>query len=93
MWTSVLAWAGRVFAASALGEPDDSADRALQAMARRQFKASVIVGLALLVVAALIAVQAPQVAPARISAQHKITRPEAPRVDTAQPVGEKNPGG
>jgi len=50
-------------------------------MARRQFNVSVVVGLALVVVAALIAVRAPRLASMETAAHHRIVQPETPRLD------------
>ena len=86
MWTSLVTWA-RALVAPTAGQPDDYSD--VQAMARRQFKLSVIVGLVLLGAAALLAVRSPRLAPAGGTAHYKIMRPEAPRLDTAQPIARR----
>jgi predicted secreted protein len=90
MWTPFVTLA-RALAASAAGQPDDYDD--VRAMARRQFKVSVIVGLAALGAAALIFVCSPRPAPTGATAQHRIMPPEAPRLDTAQPTAGRSPRG
>ena len=72
---------------------DDPAGGDIKAMARHQFNASVVAGLALLGVAAFLMVRAPHVAPTETNALHKVIQPEAPLRDLAQPnVGEKSRG-
>jgi hypothetical protein len=92
MWTSIATWA-RALAAPLAHQPDGLTDNDIQAMARRQFRVSVAVGLALLGAAALILVRTPRVGPAAISAHHKIMRPETPRLDTADPTAGRVPRG
>lgn len=65
---------------------DALADDQIQAMARRQFGVSLVVGLALLIAAAAIGGGAAHVAPAEVAAQHRIMHPEAPRFDLGQPI-------
>jgi hypothetical protein len=67
---------------------DALADDQVQAMARRQFSVSLVVGLALLLAAVAIGSRAAQVSPAEVAAQHKImiTHPETPRFDIGQPI-------
>ena len=60
----------------------------VQAMARRQFGALVVVGLAFFAVTALIGVRASQVAPSETTARHATMQPETRHLDIAQP----NPG-
>jgi hypothetical protein len=65
---------------------DALADCQIQAMARRQFGVSLVVGLALLIAAVAIGGGAAQVAPAEVAAQHRILHPETPHFDIARPV-------
>jgi len=58
----------------------------IQAMARRQFGVSVVVGLALLVAALAIEGRAVQTMHSEFAAQSRIAHPEAPRFDIGQPV-------
>jgi hypothetical protein len=67
-----------------LGDDEGLADADIQAMARRQFGVSVVVGLALLAVVALIAMRTSNFAPAEVTAHHRIVLPESSPVETAQ---------
>jgi hypothetical protein len=58
----------------------------VQDMARRQFGFSLAVALALLAAAGMAAVKGVHVGPAQMTAQHRIIRVEAPRVEMALPV-------
>jgi hypothetical protein len=69
------------------------ADNDVQDMARRQFGFSLAVAFALLVAAGLAAVKGVHVEPAQMTAQHKIIRVEAPRLEMAQPVVNTAPRG
>jgi len=74
---------------------DGLTDDQVQAMARRQFGLSLVVGLALLVAAVAIGSRAAEVAPADIAAQHRIiiTHPETSRFEIGQPfLGAKARG-
>jgi hypothetical protein len=67
--------------------PDSGlADSAVRDMARRQFGFSLAVAFALLAAAGLAAVKGVHSAPAQMTAQHRIIRIEAPRIEMAQPV-------
>jgi len=70
-----------------------SADSAVRDMARRQFGVSLVVAFALLVAAGLASVKGIHVAPAEMTAQHKIIRVEAPRMEIAQPTLKATPRG
>ena len=63
-----------------------SADKAVQDMARRQFGFSLAVAFALLAAAGMAAVKGVHVDAPQVTAQHRIIRIEAPRVEMAQPV-------
>ena len=91
MWTS-LATRARAMAPPHSLHSGDSADE-LRAMARRQFRVSVAVGFVLLAVAALILVRTPPGAPVAVAARHRVTPPEAPRLDTAAPSAVRAPQG
>ena len=69
------------------------ADGAVQDMARRQFGFSLAVAFALLVAAGLATVKGVHVEPAQMTAQHKIIRVEAPRMEMAQPILNAVPRG
>jgi hypothetical protein len=69
------------------------ADSAVQDMARRQFGFSLAVAFALLVAAGLAAVKGVHVEPAQMTAQHRIIRVEAPRMEMAQPILHATPRG
>jgi hypothetical protein len=62
------------------------ADSAVQDMAHRQFGFSLAVAFALLAAAGLAAINGVHVAPAQMTAQHRIIKIEAPRVEMAQPA-------
>jgi hypothetical protein len=66
-----------------------ASDQDVQAMARRQFGISLVVGFALMAAACLMAVTTLRAAPAasvEMTAHHKIIRIDAPRIEVAQPV-------
>jgi hypothetical protein len=65
---------------------DGSADKAVQDMARRQFGFSLAVAFALLVAAGMAAANGIHAGPAQMTAQHRIIRVEAPRVEMALPA-------
>jgi hypothetical protein len=69
------------------------ADGAVQDMARRQFGFSLAVAFALLAAAGLATVKGVHVQPAQMTAQHKIIRVEAPRMEMAQPILNAVPRG
>jgi hypothetical protein len=72
---------------------DASADDEVQAMARRQFGVSLVVGLTLLVAAVAIEGRAAQITHSEFAAQSRIAHPEATHFDIGQPVfGAKAPG-
>jgi hypothetical protein len=67
--------------------PNDAlADDEVQAMARRQFAVSLVVGLALLIAAVAIEGRAAQVAPAELAAQERTLQPEARHFEIGQPI-------
>jgi hypothetical protein len=65
---------------------DALADDQVQAMARRQFGVSLVVGFALLIAAVAIGGGAAQVAPAEVAAQRGIVHPEGPHFEIGQPI-------
>jgi hypothetical protein len=74
----------------------DAGERDVQAMARRQFGISLVVGFALLIAAGLTAVTTLHAAPApsvEMTARHKIIRIDAPRIEVAQPALNSLPRG
>ena len=74
--------------------PDEGlADGAVQDMARRQFGFSLAVAFALLAAAGLATVKGVHVEPTQMTAQHRIIRVEAPRVEMAQPILNAVPRG
>jgi hypothetical protein len=77
----------RYFDEDAYDAPVSDSD--VQAMARRQFGISLVVGFALMVAACLMAVTTLRAAPAssvEMTAHHKIIRIDAPRIEVAQPA-------
>lgn len=68
---------------------EGEADQAVHEMARRQFGVSLAVGVALLAIAGLMAMETARQAPAdaQMTARHRIIVPAAaPQTETAQPV-------
>jgi hypothetical protein len=65
---------------------DALADDEVQAMARRQFGVSLVVGLALVIAAVALGGVASQTSRADIAPQHRVTHPDAARVDIGQPM-------
>ena len=67
---------------------DALADDEVQAMARRQFAVSLVVGLALLLAAVAIGSRTAAISPAEVAAQHRvvITHPEVQGLEIGQPM-------